>query len=63
MCPKTCFEDLDLTGNQRYQVNVQTGSKADGGSKDAFYIELYGVDGKTNKKILTEQGFPQGSIK
>lgn len=61
-CPEKCSEDLQLTGNQRYLVSVQTSSKDESGTKDPIYIEFIGMEGKTQKKTLSEVGFDQGGV-
>lgn len=60
-CPKRCTEQMTLSGSQKYDVIVQTEGKEGSGTDSPIYVTFIGTDGKTAKKILTEDGFDQGS--
>jgi len=60
-CPKRCVEVMTLTGSQKYEISVQTLSKENAGTDSPIYITLIGEEGKTARKILTEDGFVEGT--
>jgi len=61
LCPKDCFRDFKIRGNQRYEVTVTTSALPNSGDNAAIYIELTGSLGKSTKKILSEDGFKLGT--
>jgi len=60
-CPKRCVEVMTLTGSQKYEITVQTLSKENAGTDSPIYITLIGEEGKTARKILSEDGFTEGT--
>lgn len=61
LCPKDCFRDFKIRGNQRYEVTVTTSALPNSGDNAAIYIELTGSLGKSTKKMLSEDGFKLGT--
>jgi len=61
LCPKDCFRDFKIRGNQRFEVTVTTSALTNSGDNAPIFIELVGSLGKSSKKILSEDGFKLGS--
>lgn len=51
---------MTLTGSQKYEITVTTSSDDNAGTDSAIYVVLLGEEGKTARKILTEDGFEGG---
>ena len=60
-CPQQCEMDLSLTGNQKYDVEIQTGSEQQDGTTSPVYIQFIGLNGRSPKKLLRETGYSSGS--
>jgi len=60
-CGKHCSTVMKLAGSQRFEITSTTSAKDGAGTDAPIYIQILGVDGRTAKKILTEDGFEQGS--
>lgn len=61
-CPRNCQTELTVTNMENYDVTVKTSSLDNSGTTLPVYIVLWGNSKKSPKKLLTDRGFPTGSL-
>ena len=57
-----CFEEMELEGSIRYEVTTKTSEDSRSGTSSPIHIRFLGKKGRSDDKMLSEQGLKTGSL-
>ena len=61
-CPHHCSIELPVVNMIKYDITIKTSSMEDSGTSLEVYIVIWGTNGKTPQKLLSNKGFATGSL-